>query len=145
MRPIALVLFLLTASSCSRRDSASEQARLESEFEKMLSGATLVGRFSSFKSDQLRQERYTVGKVSRLAGDTWIINARIQYGENDYTVPVPVTVLWAGDTPVITLTDVGLPGRGKFTARVLFYRGQYAGTWSNDKGSGGEMFGKIER
>jgi len=111
----------------------------------MLSGATLVGRFSSFKSDQLRQERYTVGKVSRLAGDTWIINARIQYGENDYTVPVPVTVLWAGDTPVITLTDVGLPGRGKFTARVLFYRGQYAGTWSNDKGSGGEMFGKIER
>lgn len=111
----------------------------------MMSGATLSGRFSSFTSGEIREDKYTVGKVSRLTGDTWVINARIQYGSNDYTVPVPVKVLWAGDTPVITLTDLSIPGGGTYTARVLFYRGQYAGTWANNKGGGGQMFGKIEK
>jgi len=31
---------------------------------------------------------------------------------------------------------------GTFTARVVLYRDQYAGTWSGEK-SGGQMFGKI--
>jgi hypothetical protein len=141
--PIALAAVAL--AGCSRTNPASERARLEKEFEEMMSGATLSGRFSSFKSETIREEKYTVGKVSRLAGDTWLINARIQYGGNDYTVPVPVKVFWAGDTPVISLTDVSLPGSGTYTARVLCYRGYYAGTWANNKGSGGQMFGKIEK
>ena len=49
---------------------------------------------------------------------------------------------WAGDTPVITLTDQALPGMGTYTARVVVYRGQYAGTWSGRNG-GGKVFGRI--
>jgi len=32
---------------------------------------------------------------------------RIQNGKRDVTAPVPVAVKWAGDTPVIMLTDHG--------------------------------------
>lgn len=105
----------------------------------------MVGRFSSNKSDRLSSERYTVSSVTKLAGDLWTINARIQYGDHDVTVPVPMRVLWAGDTPVLTMTDAGVPGMGKFTVRLLVYRDQYAGTWASEKGSGGQLFGRLER
>ena len=82
--------------------------------------------------------------VKKLGGKDWLITARIQYGDKDITVPLMLPVEWAGDTPVITLTDLTIPGAGTFTARVLLYRGQYAGTWSA-KDHGGEMFGKIVR
>lgn len=110
-----------------------------------MAGATFAGRFSSNKSDKMSAERYTVSSVTKLAGDLWTINARIQYGSHDVTVPVPMRVLWAGDTPVLTMTDAGIPGMGTFTARVLIYRDQYAGTWSSEKGSGGQLFGRLER
>ena len=90
----------------------------------------------------LKEDRYTLGQVKKLQGDLWLIEARIQYGEHDVTVPLALKVKWAGDTPVITLTDFTVPGMGTFTARVLFYRGQYAGTWRHGE-HGGEMFGKI--
>jgi hypothetical protein len=51
-------------------------------------------------------------------------------------------VKWAGDTPVVTVTDVLVPGIGTFTARVLFYKDQYAGTWRGDD-HGGQMYGRI--
>jgi len=53
-------------------------------------------------------------------------------------------VKWAGDTPVITLTNLGIPGLGTFTSRVVIYDNRYAGTWQHDK-VGGNLFGRIER
>ena len=55
-------------------------------------------------------------------------------------------VKFAGDTPVISLTNYTVPGFGAFTARVVIYDDVYAGTWASAKpGSkhGGTMFGKI--
>lgn len=145
-RRLTLALLLVTfASACQRRDPASVQAKLETDFASRMTGSVLAGRFTSNKNDKIHQDRYTISKVSKLAGDVWIFQARIQYGDHDVNVPVPVKVLWAGDTPVITLTDAGIPGLGSFTARVLFYRDEYAGTWSNSSGGGGQMFGKIEK
>lgn len=142
MWKLALTLLLLLAG-CAKKDPASEQARLEKEFEQSLTGATLAGKFSM--GDKIAADRYTISKASKLQGDLWLINTRIQYGTHDVTVPVPVNVKWAGDTPMITLTDLGIPGLGTFTARVLFYRGQYAGTWANNTGHGGQMWGKLEK
>ncbi|MCS7026390.1 MAG: hypothetical protein NZV14_16460 [Bryobacteraceae bacterium] len=138
-----VITILLLVSGCGRKDPTSEQARLEKEFEQTLTGALLKGNFSA--GEKISEDSYTILKVSRLAGETWLIHTRIQYGSRDVTVPVPVTVKWAGDTPVITLTDVGIPGLGTFTARVLIYRGQYAGTWANSKGAGGQMWGTVQR
>jgi len=52
--------------------------------------------------------------------------------------------LWSGNTPVITLDNLWIPGMGTFSARVLIHQGRYAGTWSHgDKG--GHLFGRIEK
>ena len=122
-------------------DPGSEQARLEDQFAKDMTDVVLAGKFQI--GDRVVDDRYAVKSATHLAGDKWIVQA--QWGKKDLTVPVPVTVKWAGDTPVITLTDAGLPGGGKYTARVLIYRGNYAGYWANDKGHGGQMWGKLER
>ena len=133
---------LVALAGCSPGDAS--QAKLEDEFEKMLTGATLEGSFTvtGRENAPVRQEKYTIEGVTKLAGGYWTINARIEYGDHDVTVPVPVRVEWAGDTPVIQLTDATIPGLGTFSARVLFYRGQYAGTWSHGSGDG-QQFGRV--
>ena len=64
--------------------------------------------------------------------------------DKDVTVPIPLEIKWAGDTPVITLTDLAIPSLGTFTARVVIYDGRYAGTWQHGQ-VGGHLFGRIEK
>ena len=119
----------------------------EQRFQEMLSGVTLTGNFTitgAEDSDTLREEKYTITKVTKLSGAYWLFFARIQYGGRDVTVPLKLEVKWADDTPIITLTDLELPQLGTFTTRVIIYRGQYAGTWSSGK-HGGHMFGIITK
>jgi hypothetical protein len=77
--------------------------------------------------------------------DTWKFEARIQYNKKDFKVAMPLPVKFAGDTPVISLTNFAVPGFGSFTARVVMYNGAYAGTWGSAgaNGHGGKLFGKI--
>jgi hypothetical protein len=120
---------------------------LEKQFSETMTGATLIGNFTlgEVKPDaKLSTERYTIVKASKLKDDYWLIETRIQYGEHDLTLPLPLRVLWAGDTPVITLDAVPVPGLGTFTARVLIHGDKYAGTWSG-KDHGGHLFGRIDR
>lgn len=123
-----------------------DRAALEKAFEQSLTNSTLTGSFTiAGKEDESpKKERYTISSVSKIKGDTWLFKARVQYGKYDVTVPMPLEVHWAGDTPVITLTDLAIPGLGTFTARVIIYRGQYAGTWQHGT-VGGHLFGKIEK
>jgi len=127
--------------------AAPTQDELEKQFAETMSGATLVGRFTdrTAPADQpLKEDRYTLGKVAKLKNGLWSFETRIQYGDHDVKVPLALDVKWAGDTPVITLTDIAVPGLGTFTSRVLVYGGEYAGTWSGGN-HGGLLFGKIER
>ena len=125
-----------------------DQAELDKQFEKSMSGATLVGRFSvegrGERGREPKEERYDIIKVTKMRGDYWLFNARVQYGNKDVTAPIVLQVKWAGDTPVITLTDVPIPGLGTYTARVLVYRDHYAGYWSGGD-HGGNLWGRIER
>ena len=66
----------------------------------------------------------------------------MKYANKDLTLPITLPVIWAGDTPMITLDNVALPGMGTFSARVLFHRNRYAGTWQHDD-IGGHMFGEL--
>ena len=123
------------------------QAAREEGFAKLMSGATLVGRYtdSNKPAGALPQEdRYTISKVAKVQGDIWLFQTRIQYGQRDVTVPLPLKVLWAGDTPVITLDKMPVPGLGSFDARVLIHDDQYSGTWSGAN-HGGHLFGRIEQ
>ena len=60
-------------------------------------------------------------------------------------MPLPVSIKWAGDTPVITLTDLSIPGMGTYSARVVLYRDQYAGNVERPEGWWGQVFGNIVR
>ena len=126
----------------SEADLVGQEA-LEREFQESMSGVVLEGFFTINDRDGgPRKERYQISKMSKLAGDYWVCQARIQYGSHDVTVPVPVKVKWAGDTPILTLTDVAIPGLGTFTARVLFYDKNYVGVWRHGEHSG-QHFGRI--
>ena len=132
-----------------RPEAKADQAELEKQFEQNMSGATLVGRFSvegrgNRGGGEPKQERYEIIKVTKMRGDYWLFNARVQYGNKDVTAPIVLQVKWAGDTPIITLTDLPIPGLGTYTARVLIYRDHYAGYWSGAN-HGGNLWGRVER
>ena len=118
---------------------------LEAKFKATLTKATLSGRWCSIKDGQLgleKEDKYTIVSVNKVGNDMWLIHARIQYGKKDITAPIPVQVKWAGDTPVIVVDDVGVPGSGTYSARVMIYDNTYAGTWKGGD-HGGLMNGVI--
>ena len=129
---------------------ANDQATRETKFQQELSGAVLSGHFTETdQSNQqlqegLKEEKYTISSVKKLSEDLWLFQTRIQYGDHDLTLPLPLRVRWAGDTPVITVDRVPVPGLGTFTARVMIYDSLYAGTWSGGD-HGGHLFGRIVR
>ncbi len=144
---LILQVALLQAAAAEPAADVPSQEELEKQFAETMSGATLVGRFTTngAPADQiLKEDRYTLGKVHKLKNGLWSFETRIQYEKHDVNVPLALEVKWAGDTPMITLTNVGVPGMGTFTARVLVYKDEYAGTW-NAGDHGGQMFGRIER
>lgn len=126
--------------------SAERQAKLEAGLAKTLSGATLEGSFTSTGAGgdptKLSRDKYTLGQVRKVSGDVWQIPARIQYGDKDITIPIELPIRWAGDTPVVTVDDLPMPGFGTVSARVMFFDGHYAGYWKHGD-HGGNMFGVI--
>lgn len=150
MSGFVLLLALSTgiaADSTQQDEKADKQQELEKKFTQQMSGATLVGHFTvDGKSNDKppRVERYEIASAKKISGDQWLITARIKYGKHDINVPMPLNVFWAGDTPVISLTNLTIPGLGSgFTSRVMFFEGRYAGTWQHGK-VGGNLWGKIE-
>jgi hypothetical protein len=127
-------------------DPSPKQEELDAAFSKMLSGATLEGSYTStasgFDPSKLASEKYTLGDVKKVEGNYWLIPARIEYGEHDVTIPLVLPVRWAGDTPMIVVDNVTLPGFGTVSARVMFFADHYAGYWQHGK-SGGHLFGVI--
>src|SRR5258706_9837687 len=105
------VIVLVALGGCSKKGPPA-QAELEKQFEQMMTGVTLVGHSTRLNREGVApgEEKYVIEKVSKLTGETWLIRARMQYGSRDVPVPVPVTIKWAGDTPVMTLTDLAIPG-----------------------------------
>ncbi|MCA9205663.1 MAG: hypothetical protein KDA59_21565 [Planctomycetales bacterium] len=92
-----------------------------------------------------KREEYLIESVKKLPqGDFWMFKARIRYGDKDVSLPLPLEVKWAGDTPVITLTNFTIPGLGTFDSRVVIHDGKYAGTWTHGNATG-HLFGTVER
>jgi hypothetical protein len=85
-----------------------------------------------------------LGKVHKLKNGLWSFETHIQYGDHDVKVALALQIKWAGDTPVITLDKVLVPGLGTFDARVLVHGDEYAGTWSGGD-HGGHLFGTITK
>lgn len=144
---LAMLLFWSFGVGCSTwiedDGEVSIQLARDKEFKKSMAGVVLQGFFTvEGARDQLTRESYTIVSVSKLTGDYWLFNARIKYADIDVTLPIPVTMTWVNDTPVLSLTDIKIPGLGTFTARVLFYGRHYVGIWQHGKQIG-QHFGLI--
>ena len=140
---------IVVVGLCGPTDSGAQDVSLnalEQEFAERMANSVLVGRFVIAGSEDSvpRPERYEIEGVTKVGEDQWRFTARIQYGDTNITLPIVVTMLWAGDTPMVSLTDLTVPTLGTLTARVIFYRDRYAGTWQHDE-VGGHLFGVIEK
>jgi hypothetical protein len=152
---IAAVVLLLGARAFTQDKPASDSAekqkptvtteQLEASFKAMLTKATMSGRWCSTKDGKLgpeKEDKYTIVSASKVNGDKWVINARIQFNKREMVIPIPVEVKWAGDTAVLSVDKLQYPGGGTYSARVLFYEHTYAGTWSGGD-HGGLLSGVI--
>jgi hypothetical protein len=121
---------------------------LEARFAAALSNATFNGRWCLIQDGKLspeKEDKYTIIGAQKVGGDTWLIRTRIQYGERDFVAPLPVQVKWAGDTAVIVVDNLAMPGGGRgYSARVVVHEDTYAGTWSGGDHAG-LLMGVITR
>ncbi|MCH2202639.1 MAG: hypothetical protein MK102_11760 [Fuerstiella sp.] len=146
-RPWRQILLTLVLCNPAQSEDISHQQR-DKEFSERMATTVLIGSFTidGQKSKTApKEERYEINSVEKSTGGLWIFTARVKYMKFDATLPIPVPVEWAGDTPVVTLTDARLPGLGEgFSCRVIFHNDRYAGTWQHGA-IGGHMFGRIEK
>lgn len=118
---------------------------LERQFTERMQDVVLVGNFT-IEGRETRggsPERYELSRVAKVDDDQWRFDVHMVYGSVDVTLPVVVPIVWAGDTPMVTITDFSIPTLGTFTARVFFYDDRYAGSWQHGQ-YGGLMYGAIE-
>lgn len=143
------------ANTAPPKPAIPSRAELEKQFEEKLTGATLIGVWQMTGEGGLsgqavltapKPDQYNISKVAKISDDYWVITARIQYAEKDVNIPVPVRVIWAEDTAIITLNDLAMPLLGTYSARVMIHHGFYSGVWyCGGKNYGGVMQGRITK
>jgi hypothetical protein len=145
-REFLLAIVVLCAANFAHAQSPSTPADRAAALSAMLSGATLEGSFTVTGKDpaKLTTDKYTLGEVKQVDAEKnlWVFPTRIQYSDKDFTIPLTLPIEWAGDTPVVVVDNVGMPGLGTFSARVLFFNDHYAGYWQHGE-VGGNLFGRI--
>ncbi|GDY07189.1 hypothetical protein LBMAG52_06750 [Planctomycetia bacterium] len=147
MSSVATASLVGVAAAQDKAPAKPNREELEKAFSERMTGTVLVGNYSVVGKDlkPANPERYELKKVSKLADDLWVFEARIKYGQTDVTLPLTLRMIWAEDTPMISLTNANLPGLGAaFGARVIFHGDLYAGTWQHGK-VGGHLWGTIQK
>ena len=137
-----------------KKPSVAPLTERERRFEKLLNGATLEGSWQvtqggfapSAPLSEPHVESYTIAGVEKIADDVWVVRARVQFADKDVTLPVPVRVVFAEDTAIISVHELAMPLLGDYSARVMFHEGFYSGVWySTKKTYGGIMYGQVKK
>lgn len=134
-------------TNSSRKGTIPSQGELDRWLAEKLANSAFAGNYSITQGAEEKaavMEKYAISKVSKVNNTTWLFGAKWQIQGKEFPIAVPLQVLWAGKTPVITLDEVTIPGLGTFSARVLIHEDWYAGTWVHGK-VGGHLWGRIER
>ena len=118
----------------------------EERFKALFTKASLSGRWAALKDGALGEERtgdkYQIVSVTKSSGDNWIVNAKMKYRDQELVMPIPVQMKFAGDTAILVVDNLAIPGGGTYTARLLIYERTYSGTWQGQRG-GGMLYGTI--
>lgn len=142
-----LAAFSTVIEAKEHSEAGPELNEREQAFVDRMNNALFVGRWCLVKEGQMGEDRadeYVIQSASKVEGDDWVITTRMKFGGVDVNVNVPVQVKWAGDTPVISVTDVKIPQVGEYSARVAVDGDQYGGSWRG-VGYGGLMYGVIKK
>ncbi len=158
-KSLALLSLVLSVVACGPRveKSSKDQERLaaaatvvmsenDQALQQLLNGSRLTGSFTmkgKHAIDGVAKDSYVIQSLEKVSDVRWRFMVRISYMKTDVTVPLFLPIRWAGDTAVICVDDVFVPGIGTYSARVLFDKNRYAGTWSGDD-YGGHLFGLVE-
>ena len=137
--------YLTATVGVGRAADPASLTDLERDFTERMRNVVLVGHFT-LEGEERRDglpERYEISQVTKLDDGNWRFDARVTYGSVDVTLPIVLPVVWAGDTPMVSITDFAIPNLGdEFGARVVFYDERYAGTWDHGEYRG-LMYGTI--
>ena len=128
-----------------KKASEAAQEKREKALTEMLANVELIGTYTqNGAGTESHKERYTIYRVAKIPGQDylWRFDVRMQFGSVDLRLPLPLTVRWAQDTPMVILDDTKIPGLGTFSAKVVFDKTRYAGTWQHGS-EGGHLFGNI--
>lgn len=142
--PVAPVVPVDPETKPMKAGSGSPSGR-EARLADYLTGATFTGNFTldGKENEAMKPESYTIQSCEKLPEeDLYSMKVAIKYGNTDGVFPMQLKIIWSGNTPVITLDSVWIPGLGTFSSRVLIQDGRYAGTWQHDA-KGGHLIGKI--
>jgi hypothetical protein len=102
-----------TATPAATEKPKLTPAELEGKFVATMSKATMTGRWCLIQDGALtpeKEEKYTILGARKLEGDSWMIGTKMNYGGREIIAPIPVKVQWAGDTPVIIVEKMTVPG-----------------------------------
>jgi hypothetical protein len=141
---VTALSFLSIAPLLAQETKALSQEDLEAKFKEAMTAITMSGRWCPIKDGVLGEEKednYTIVSVEKGNGDAWTINAKMKYGNREVVAPIPVQVKWAGDTAVIVVDKLSIPGSNgyggvTYSARVLVYENVYAGSWNGGNRAG---------
>ena len=118
----------------------------EERFKLLFTKAYLSGRWAALKDGQLGEERtgdkYNIVSVVKGTGSNWTVNAKMKYRDQEVVMPIPVQIRFAGDTTIMEVNNLSIPGGGTYTARLMIYERTYSGTWKGQRG-GGMLYGTI--
>jgi hypothetical protein len=144
------VTVAIFAGSVLRAADATPPAAndLEAKFKASMTDVIMSGRWVPVKNGALgaeKEDKYAIVSVEKVSGSDWVINARMR----NVVMPIPVKVMWAGDTAVIIVDNLQIPGAGNYggtaySARVMIYENTYAGSWSGGD-HGGLLSGLITK
>ncbi len=148
-RTLILAAAAIFPTALHADDAKAKQEELEAKFKETMTAVVLAGHWSPLKDGVVgpeKEDKYTVVSVEKKGGDSWVVNAKLKYKQAEFSVPVPVQVKWAGDTAVIVVDKLTIPGYGgaAYSARLLIHENTYAGTW-NGGDHGGLMSGVIKK
>jgi hypothetical protein len=144
---VTLALFSGSALRAAEATPPSAE-ELEAKFKAAMTDIAMSGRWTPVKDGAMgaeKEDKYAIVSVEKISGSSWVINARMR----NVVMPIPVKVLWAGDTAVIIVDNLQIPGAGNYggaaySARVMIHDGTYAGTWSGGD-HGGLLSGLLTK
>jgi hypothetical protein len=138
-----LITCAFSAVALWAQDQSPTLNDAEKKFQAAMEDVTLAGYYTLGDNAALKADQYRIEHITKIKEDTWNFDARFKMGQRDMKVTLPIPVKFAGDTPMISLTNFNVMGMGSFSARIVFYDGAYAGTWAASADHRGVMFGKI--